>query len=268
MSDLINIIILAFIQGLTEFLPVSSSGHLAITSKLLGVGSESVLLSVVLHAGTLLSILIVYAHVIITLFKSSEKRHLLPIIIFATIPIAIGGLLLAFSGIIDFFNTSLYFPAFGLFITGTVLILGFNMKTEEDEEYKKLEKLTYKDALLIGVAQLVAIMPGISRSGMTIAAGLKRKLKPEDAAEFSFLMAIPAIAGAAVVEPLSVLLKSGDITGGVPLYMLAVGFFTAAVVGLAAVKILFISLKRGSFRGYAYYCIILGLVSVVWQLFS
>ena len=268
MSDLLDIIILACIQGLTEFLPVSSSGHLAIAAKLLGVGSESVLLSVVLHGGTLLSILIVYARSIFLLFKNPEKRHLLPAILLATIPIGIGGSLFAVLGVMDVFNNSLYFSAFGLFITGTVLFLGFNMKNRKLGECKKLEQLTYKDAFLIGAAQLVAIMPGISRSGMTIAAGLKRKLNPDDAAEFSFLMAIPAIAGAVVVEPLSVLMKSGDITGGVPLYMLAVGFFTAAVVGLCAVKILFVSLKRGSFRGYAYYCIILGLVALAFQIFQ
>lgn len=267
MSDLFDIIILAFIQGLTEFLPVSSSGHLAIIGKLLGVGSESVLLSVVLHGGTLLSILIVYAHAILSLFKDPEKRHLIPMIILATIPIGIGGSLFAALGIMDVLNNSLYFPAFGLFITGTVLLLGFNMKNRKLDECKKLEELTYKDALLIGVAQLFAIMPGISRSGMTIAAGLKRKLKPEDAAEFSFLMAIPAIAGAVVVEPLSVFLKSGDLTGGVPPYMLAIGFFTAAIVGLFAVKILFISLKRGSFKGYVYYCMMLGLLALACQLF-
>ncbi len=265
MNDFLNIILLAVIQGLTEFLPVSSSGHLAIASKLLGLGKDGQVVAVVLHAGTLLSILIVYAKEILSLFKQPEKRRILIAILLATIPVGVAGSLIALSGVMDLLLSSLVYPGIGLCLTGIILFLAFKPKNQRLHETKSIVAITFKDALIIGVAQVFALMPGISRSGMTIATALKRKLNPEDAAKFSFLMAVPAIAGAALVEPLVAFHKSGNLTANVPLYMLITGFFVSAIVGFGAIKILFISLKRGSFKGYAYYCITLGVASILWQ---
>jgi undecaprenyl-diphosphatase len=267
MHNLINILILAVLQGLTEFLPVSSSGHLAITGQILGLKENGMMVSVVLHAGTLLSILIVYSKEIISLFRVPEKRPVLLAVLLATIPIGGLGFLVALSGVMDILVANLYCPGIGLCITGLILFFAFRIDPGTEKKRKDIGKITFKDALIIGFAQVPALLPGISRSGMTIATGLKRNLTASDAAQFSFLMAIPAIGGAALVEPLIALHKSGDITGGVPVYMLVLGFVTSAVVGIIAVKILFISLRRGSFKGYAYYCMILGLASIIWQFF-
>jgi undecaprenyl-diphosphatase len=268
MNELTNILILAVLQGLTEFLPVSSSGHLAIAGHLLGLKENGMMVSVVLHAGTLLSILIVYCREILSLFKDPEKRPIFLAVLLATIPIGGIGFLVACSGVMDMLVANLYCPGIGLCITGMILFLAFRVDPKTADKRKDITKITLKDALIIGLAQVPALLPGISRSGMTISTGLKRNLTPTDAAQFSFLMAIPAIGGAALVEPLIALHKSGDITGGVPVYMLILGFITSAVVGVIAVKILFISLKRGSFKGYAYYCIALGIASILWQFFT
>jgi len=267
MNDLTNILILAVLQGLTEFLPVSSSGHLAITGQLLGLKENGLMVSVVLHAGTLLSILIVYSKEIMSLFMKPEKRPIFLAVLIATIPIGCLGFIVALSGVMDILLTNLYYSGIGLSITGMILFFAFRVDKKTIHERKDITAVTLKDALIIGLAQVPALLPGISRSGMTISTGLKRNLTPSDAAQFSFLMAIPAIGGAALVEPLIALHSSGDLTGGVPVYILVLGFITSAFVGVIAVKILFISLKRGSFRGYAYYCITLGMASIIWQFF-
>ena len=260
MNETLNIILLAILQGLTEFLPVSSSGHLAITSRLLDLKEDSVMVAVVLHAGTLLSILIVYFKELISLFLKPEKRKILLELFLATIPIGMLGLILQFYGVIDYCFSNLYCSGIGLCITGIILFFALKHK----ENTKKVGALTIKDTLLIGLAQTPALFPGISRSGITIAAGLRRDLTPEEAAKFSFLMALPAIAGASILKPLLALKGGGDITAGLPLHLLIIGFVVSAVVGLLAIKILFVSIKKGGFKGYACYCIVLGLGIIIW----
>ena len=125
--------------------------------------------------------------------------------------------------------------------------------------------LSIKDSLLIGLAQAPALFPGISRSGITIAAGLRRNLTPEESAKFSFLMALPAVAGASILKPIHAFKGSGEITAGVPLHLLIIGFVVSAVVGYLAIKILFVSIKKGSFKGYACYCLILGIGIIIYN---
>ena len=261
--DILKILVLSVIQGITEFLPISSSGHLAIASKVLGIHNDTVLLAVVLHGGSLVSIMAVYYHEIMSLF-AQKKRHLIPLIILATIPVGISGMLLHYFKVTESLFANLLFSGFGLILTGIILLLGM----KEEHNPTALEDMTFKDALIIGLMQCIALLPGVSRSGTTIATALRRNIKRADAATFSFLIAIPAIAGASVVKTGSYLynvLKNGAPTITLSPFELLLGFTVSAVVGYFALRILISTVKKGQFYGYAYYCICLGTIIITWQ---
>ncbi|MDD4994529.1 MAG: undecaprenyl-diphosphate phosphatase, partial [Candidatus Pacebacteria bacterium] len=183
-------IILSVVQGITEFLPISSSGHLAVLQIFWQIPDPSVVFSALLHFGTLGAILIVFYQEII---KILQKRNwkLIKLIVIGTIPAAIFGFF--FQSIIEAQFSSLKFIGFSFLITALFLILTKFLKIIP--KYLNIEDLTYFDALIIGIAQTVALFPGISRSGLTISTGLLRKLKPEIAYKFSFLLAVPVILG-------------------------------------------------------------------------
>ena len=259
MHDILQIIILAVVQGLTEFLPVSSSGHLALTQHLFGIKEGNLLIALVLHAGTLLSILIIYARKLLACLTDKGERHLLLAVIVGTLPVALVGSAVEVSGIMNTLFSNMGVVGTGLIVTGIVLLTADMKKLDG----KNTDGVTVKDALLIGLAQVPALFPGISRSGMTITAGIRRKLSPEAAAEFSFMLAVPAIAGASLLGPLLDMFSQNTEPAGVPFYMLAVGFAVSAAVGYAAIKLLLASIKKGGFRGYAFYCLLLGTGAVV-----
>lgn len=263
--EILKILVLSVIQGITEFLPISSSGHLAITSKVLGISEDTVLLAVVLHAGSLVSILIVYFKEIIALFSSNKK--LLPHIIIATIPVGIAGLLLHYFKVTESLFTNMLFPGGGLILTGIILLLGM----KEEDNPTLLKDMTWYDALVIGLIQCIALLPGVSRSGTTISAGMRRNIKRADAATFSFLIAIPAIAGASIVKVGSYLFKTmeaGMQPENLSPFPLILGFIITAAVGYGALKLLIAQVKKGQFAGYAYYCICLGTTIVIWQIMA
>ena len=264
--DILKILILSVIQGITEFLPVSSSGHLAIAENLLGIHDNTVLLAVVLHAGSLVSIIIVYFKEILTLF-SNKKSRLIPLIVIATIPVGISGLLLHYFKVTESLFTNLLFPGFGLILTGIILLLGM----KEEDNPTALKNMTMKEALIVGLMQCIALLPGVSRSGTTIATGLRLNIKRADAATFSFLIAIPAIAGASIVKIGSYLLKTlknGMQPETITPFPLILGFIVTAAVGYFALKILITTVKKGKFAGYAYYCICLGTIIIACQVIS
>lgn len=262
--ELLKILLLSVVQGITEFLPISSSGHLAIISKVMEIKEDTVLVVVVLHAGSLVSIISVYYREIMSLF-SKEKSRVIFFIIIATIPVGIIGMLLHFFHISERLFTNLIIPGCGLILTGIILLLGM----KEKKQPVKLKDMTFLDALLIGIIQCIAVLPGVSRSGSTIAAGMQRKLQRTDAATFSFLIALPAIAGASLVEIGSFFLHHANAENHLPsvsVFYLIVGFIVSAVVGYIALRILISQLKRGQFTGYGYYCICLGATIIIWQI--
>lgn len=251
--ELFKVGILAVFQGVAEFLPISSSGHLQVLQFLLGFDPESnIFLSVVLHAGTLLAIIVFY---FLTLWEILVKRQfkLILAIIIGTIPAGLAGVGIKLSGLDDIIFTSLLVPAIGFLFTAFLLLYALKGRTEEEENSAlPLAEIPLTKALLIGIAQAVAITPGISRSGSTIAAGLKVNLKKADCARFSFLLAIPAIGGAMVLELKDLFSAPDAITSG-DIMVWIFGFIIAAVVGYFSLKLLLGMLQKGKLQYFAWY---------------
>lgn len=250
---LLKVALLAAFQGVAEFLPISSSGHLQVMEYLLGTDPEgNLFLGVLLHGGTLLAVLVFYFRSLWKIVAKWEWKLIMAVIM-GTIPAGIVGVLIKKSGVGEAIFSSLLVPAIGFAVTA--VMLAFAMKPREGAEAEDavpIEEITLKQALLIGLAQAVAIVPGISRSGSTIAAGLKAGLKKEDCAQFSFLLAIPAIAGAMLLEMLD-FLKNGAAANTGDLIAWGVGFALSAVVGYAALALLVSMLRRGKLRYFAWY---------------
>jgi undecaprenyl-diphosphatase len=259
-----KIFFLAVLQGITEFLPISSSGHLAICQNLFGINEDSsLLLVVVLHAGTLVAIVIYYFKTLIELLNK-EKHKIVILVIIGTIPAGILGVLIKKLGFADAVFSNLFLAGFGLLITASLLKWG--MKAKDGE--KSIQDLSFKQALIVGLFQAFAIFPGISRAGSTIIGSIIQKLKRSEAATFSFLLAIPAIGGATFLEVTSAILNPDTIGEKIPISLLVFGFIVSAVVGYFSLKILLRSLKKGSLNIYAYYCFSLGTLVIIWQLIT
>ena len=249
----LSIIILAVIQGLTEFLPVSSSGHLALAGMVLNVPEGDITFEIVLHLGTLMAVLAVYGRDLVELVAGvikGEKESLVlaGLLLIGSIPAGVVGYLLADS-IESIFSNPLLVSVM-LLITGSVLFsTGFMKNGNRDNP-------TFKGSFIIGVSQALALMPGISRSGFTISTGLLAGIRREKAARFSFLLSVPAIAGAAI-------LKLGDAgSSGMDNLMLITGFVISALTGYLALRILLRFLKAGKFSIFAWYCWFLGITGL------
>jgi len=258
----LKIIFLAVLQGITEFLPISSSGHLAISQNLLGINEDSsLLLVVVLHAGTLVAIIIYYFKILLELLKR-ENHKIIILVIVGTIPAGVLGVILKKMDIVDAIFSNLLVAGIGLLITASLLKWGMNKNDGE----KTIKDLSYGQALIVGLFQAFAIFPGISRAGSTIIGSVLQKLKRNDAATFSFLLAIPVIGGATLIEVASAVIKPQSIGENIPILLLCLGFIISAIVGFYSLKILLKSLKRGNLNIYAYYCFSLGGIVVIWQI--
>ena len=245
--SLLDAILLGLVQGLTEFLPVSSSGHLVIGQTLLGVDSPGVAFEVVLHVATLLSVIIVYRARLWQLAVGAARGQrdalvFVGLLVLATIPAGLVGLFLE-----DTIEQAFALPA----ITGIMLLVtgAFLWSTRFRRPASDAPLPTARLALGIGIAQAFAILPGISRSGATITAGLWGRLPGDRAAEFSFLLSIPAILGAALLQ-IGEIGESWQTTGGAPL---VVAFFVALAAGIAAIRSLVWLLRRQAFYAFAYY---------------
>ena len=249
--DSINSILLGIIQGLTEFLPISSSGHLVLGQHFLGIENSGILLEVILHLGTLLSILLYYRRDISNLLhgiskRDSESLHYMFMMVVATIPAVVVGLL--FKPQLE----SLFLPKFVpymLLITGGVLLT-----TKYASEAQ--QSITLKIAILVGCAQVFAMLPGISRSGMTISLALFLGIHRGEAAKFSFFMAIPVLLGAGI-------LQLGDV-GEMPVQVwpLFLGFLSAFISGYLVIKWLINLILNQHFWKFSYYCIFVGLICI------
>ena len=262
-SSLLFVIFMAIIQGVAEFLPISSSGHLAILGRLFNFDAETnATLNIVLHAGTLLAIIIYYFKELINILKKYDF-DLMGKIVIATIPVGIIGIIVKAMAWDESIFNNLFIPGVGFLITASVLLWGQKSKND-----KTLDKLTFKQSLMIGLAQAAAILPGISRSGSTISAGLKCGLAKADAAKFSFLLAMPAIGGVVLVK-IFLLLKKNKFTLhslDTSQLHLAVGFAVAAFVGYFSLALLLRLLKHGNFKYFAWYLYTLGLATLTWAI--
>jgi len=241
--------ILGVIQGLTEFLPVSSSGHLVIFQNLLGLKEPELLFDIMLHGATLLATLIVFRKEVVRVFQSVRAVLL---IIVGSIPAGIIGFF--FLDVIEQSFGSLTVAGYGLLITSVVLwFTRFNRPKAIDMDGFLFNDMTFFGAFLIGIAQSFALVPGISRSGMTIAMALFLKTRRRDAATFSFILSMPAIAGALFLK----LIDSPQLTHGLP--VIGLGFFLAFIVGIFALMLLIRIVEKGSFYTFSYYCLFVGL---------
>ena len=253
--DIINAIILGIIQGLTEFLPVSSSGHLEIAKAILGegkVGEGSMLMTVVLHFATALSTLIIFRKDLVVIFrgllqfKNNESFQFSLKIVLSMIPAALVGVL--FNEEIEaLFGGALTLVGGMLLITGGLLFLADKAKTSS-------KQVGIKEAILIGISQAIAILPGISRSGATISTAVILGIDKEKAARFSFLMVVPLIFGKMAKD----ILSGGIQYEGATFSPLLIGFIFAFITGLAACKWMIKLVKNSQLKYFAYYCFAIG----------
>ena len=261
--DWLQALILGIIQGLTEYLPVSSSGHLAIGQAFFGMdnGEENLMFTVAVHVATVLSTLVVLWREIEWLFKgvikcemNAETKYLLNIVV-SMIPVGIVGLFFK-DQVEEAFGSELLLVGFCLLITASLLIFSYYSRP------RKKEHISWKDALIIGIAQAVAVLPGVSRSGSTIATGIMLGNKKEQLAQFSFLMVIPPILGEALLDVLKAM-KGEAVMGSIEVLPLIVGFLAAFLSGCLACKMMINLVKRGKLIYFGIYCAILGSLVIL-----
>jgi undecaprenyl-diphosphatase len=251
-------IILGLIQGITEFLPVSSSGHLELGKYLFGINPEAnFYFSVAVHGATVLSTIVVLWKEITDLFKgffqfrlNDETKFVFKILI-SMIPVGIAGFFL--TEIVDnYFTGNMTSLGIQFIITAVILILPSFIKPKE-------RPIGYIDSFIIGIAQAIAVLPAISRSGATIATGMMLGNKKSDIAKFSFLMVLIPIVGANLVE-----MKSGDFSiEGTSFVVILIGFVTAFVSGYFACKWMISIVKKGKLMWFAVYCVLIGVFSIL-----
>ena len=271
---LLTSILLGVIQGVTEFLPVSSSGHLAIAEQILGVHAEIPdFFDVLLHLGTLAAVFVAYWDDICAMIAEfftgisdivhhttpvpvPPARRMILLIIVGTLPLFV---VLPVRHTIERLGDSLIFVAAALIVTGILLYLS----DRTGRGHKTERSATFQDVLIVGAAQAVATCPGISRSGSTITAGCFTGFERSFAVRYSFLMSIPAILGANLLT-LKDALEEGIVTAEIPLYL--AGVLAAGMVGYACIRLLKMIAQRGKFGVFAYYCWGMGGLVMVWLL--
>ena len=260
-------LILGLIQGLPEYLPVSSSGHLAIGSALFGIeGEENLAFTIIVHVATVLSTLVILWKEIEWIFKglfkfqmNDETRYVINIIV-SMIPIGIVGVFFK-DKVEAIFGSGLLVVGCCLLVTALLLSFSYYYKPRQKE------KISLKDAFIIGLSQACAVLPGLSRSGTTIATGLLLGNSKEKLAQFSFLMVIPPILGEALLDAIK-MMKGEDIAGDIPAISLIVGFLAAFVSGCVACKWMINIVKKGKLIYFAIYCAIAGAVTLAISLLN
>ena len=265
--DWLQALVLGVIQGLTEYLPVSSSGHLAIGSALFGMQDPEANLAftVAVHIATVLSTLVILWKeidwILKGLFKfemNAETKYFLNIIV-SMIPVGIVGVFFK-DKVEEIFGEGLLVVGCCLLLTAALLVFSYYAKPRQREH------ISMKDAFIIGIAQAVAVLPGLSRSGSTIATGLLLGNKKESLAQFSFLMVIPPILGEALLDMLKAMKGDANAFGGIDTLPLVVGFIAAFVSGCLACKWMINIVKKGKLVWFGVYCAIAGVVTIVCSL--
>lgn len=266
--DWIQALILGLVQGLTEYLPVSSSGHLAIGSELLGIEAEqSMMFTVAVHVATVLSTLVILGHEIWKILSGAlhspiggklndDHKYVLNIVV-SMIPIGIVGVFFK-DEVEAIFGSGLTIVGACLLLTAILLSYSYFAKP------RLKEKISLRDAFIIGLAQALAVLPGLSRSGSTIATGLILGNKKENMAQFSFLMVIPPILGEALLDCIKAY-KEGMAAafGGCDATALIIGFIAAFISGCVACKWMINIVRRGKLIYFAIYCLIVGAITLV-----
>lgn len=240
------------VQGLTEFLPISSSGHLVLIPALLGIEEPGLATSAVLHVGTLMAVVWYYRSDLVGLVRdprSAHSRRIIWLLVVGTIPAAVFGLTL--DGPIEILFSEPGYVAIALIVTGLVLLLSAAFPPGN----RRLEDGTTGDAVVVGLAQALALIPGISRSGTTITAGLVQGLGRVQAARYAFLLGVPSIAGAGLLEGIDLVDQGGFEAS------LLVGVAVAAITGYVAIGSLVRLLGRMGLTPFAVYCIGFGAIS-------
>lgn len=259
--DVIEALILGLLQGLTEYLPVSSSGHLAIGAALFGIeGEENLAFTIVVHVATVLSTLVILWKEIAWIFKGlfrgklNEETRYVGNIIVSMIPIGIVGVFFK-DQVEAIFGSGLTVVGCCLLLTALLLAFSYYYKPKQKAD------ISAKDAFIIGLAQACAVLPGLSRSGSTIATGLLLGDDKAKLAQFSFLMVIPPILGEALLDSLK-MVKGEAVAGDIPALSLLVGFIAAFVAGCLACKWMIGIVKRGKLIYFAIYCVVAAVVAL------
>ena len=261
-------LILGIVQGLTEFLPVSSSGHLEIGQALLGTaGEENLLFAVVVHAATVLSTLVILWSEVAQLFKGTfstikwnqDKDYVAKILV-SMIPVFIVGMFFK-DQVEAFFGSGLLIVGICLIITASLLWLSEFLTKRMNRQG---HEVTYRDAFIIGCAQAVAVLPGLSRSGTTIATGLLCGVRKEDVAKFSFLMVLIPILGDALLELKDIL--TGEVVVTIGWLPLVVGFIAAFLTGCFACRFMIDIVRRQKLIYFAIYCLCVGTFAIIYGL--
>lgn len=259
--SIIEAIILGIVQGLTEFLPVSSSGHIEIGKAILNIKtSDNLLFSIVVHGATALSTLIVFRKDIFDIFKgliqfkNNESLHYVLKIIISMIPVGVIGILFE-DKIEALFTGNVLFVGSMLIITGVLLTFTFYVKNTNKD-------VSYGRAIIIGIAQAIAILPGISRSGSTISTALILGVDKEKATKFSFIMVLLPIVGATLLK-VKDYFETPALSGGISTLALLLGFLAAFLSGLFACTWMIKIVKKGKLIYFAYYCFFIGLISII-----
>jgi len=246
-------ILWGLIQGLTEFLPISSSGHLVLVPALLGRPAPDLATSALLHLGTLAAVLVYFRREVATMVRFDRPgRRLLTLLVIGTIPAAVLGL--ALESPVDALTHHPKIVASMLVVTGVVLLATRFIRLGS----RTVDDLGPKDAILVGLAQSVALVPGISRSGMTISASLTRAMDRVEAARWAFLLGIPAIAGAGALEMLKLIREGAGISAAT-----VVGMIVAGLSGYAAIAFLIRLLGRHGLAPFGVYCVVAGAIFFV-----
>lgn len=276
----IEALLLGLLQGFTEYLPISSSGHLTIVSNFVGVTDPEAILpfTVLLHVATVLSTIVILYKEIFWIFKglfksscaenpvstkflgfkfNAQQQYALAIVI-SMIPVGIVGLF--FKDAVEATFEGLKIVGFCLLLTAALLTFSYYAKP------RKKDKISLKDAFIIGISQACAVLPGLSRSGTTIATGLILGNSKQNMAQFSFLMVIPPILGEALLESLDII-KHGVVEafGGISIPALIIGFFAAFISGCIACKWMISIVRRGKLIYFAYYCLVAGLFTLIYS---
>lgn len=257
--NILKMVLVGIVQGLTEFMPVSSSGHLVLIQRIFGLDKPGLTYEVILHIGTLIPIIIVFWQDIVGLLKKPFQKTTY-LLITATIPAVVFTLI--FDKPIEQLFQGGRFLSLGFIITGFVLLFASSLP----DGYKEMKDISVSDAVLIGCMQAIAIAPAISRSGSTISGALTRKLTRETAAKFSFLMSIPAILGATVMQAKdivtgNVVIPSADI---VPMLF---GFVAAMLSGYLSIRFMLKIIKECKLKYFSYYVFALAALIIADQFF-
>lgn len=262
MNEIVDAIILGLVQGITEFLPVSSSGHLELAKVFLayeGDGEESLMMTIVLHAATAISTLIVFRKDVIEILKGlftssmNDEKHFSLKVILSMIPAGLIGVFLL-DKVESLFDKNVLLVGVALIITGFFLFVA-------DRSKETTKNVSYINALIIGLSQAVAIIPGISRSGATISTSVLLGIDKENSARFSFLMVVPLILGKMAKD-----LLDGEFAFNSEASLIyLVGFISALITGVFACKLMIAIVKNSQLRYFAYYCFAIGVGSIIYS---